>query len=64
MLILYGMARFVIEWIRQDEAGQFGTDLTISQWGCLGLLVIGVALMVVGLRYGTCLPTGKISVTN
>ena len=32
MLILYPISRFVLELIRNDEAGQFGTELTISQW--------------------------------
>lgn len=58
MLILYGITRFTIEWIRQDEAGQFGTNLTISQWGCVGLLVVGTAALAWGLIRGTLLPNG------
>lgn len=60
MLILYGITRFVIEWIRQDEAGQFGTDLTISQWGCVGLLVAGSLWLAWGLYRGSKLPDGVV----
>jgi phosphatidylglycerol:prolipoprotein diacylglycerol transferase len=60
MLILYGITRFVIEGIRQDEPGQFGTDLTISQWGCVGLLVAGSLWMLWGLWRGTTLPDGIV----
>ena len=28
----YAVLRFVLEWVRVDEAGQFGTNLSISQW--------------------------------
>jgi phosphatidylglycerol:prolipoprotein diacylglycerol transferase len=28
----YAVVRFVLEWVRVDELGQFGTDLSISQW--------------------------------
>lgn len=42
MLILYPIARFFLELIRQDELGQFGTSLTISQWGSLGTFLIGI----------------------
>lgn len=52
LLVLYGVTRFVIEWIRVDEPGQFGTDLSISQWGCIGLVVCGVALAVYGFSSG------------
>ncbi len=60
MLILYGITRFVIESIRQDEPGQFGTDLTISQWGCLGLLVVGSLSLAWGLYRGSILPNGVV----
>jgi phosphatidylglycerol---prolipoprotein diacylglyceryl transferase len=61
LLLLYGVARFIIEWIRQDEPGQFGTDLTISQWGCLALIVAGVVLMVWGCLRGTKLAPGAMA---
>jgi len=31
MLLLYSVTRFLLEWIRNDEIGQWGTALTISQ---------------------------------
>ncbi len=46
MLILYSIGRFLMELIRQDELGQFGTDVTISQWVSLAAVVIGLALFV------------------
>ena len=33
-----------MEIVRQDEAGQFGTGLTISQLVSLGMLVVGFAI--------------------
>ncbi len=44
MLILYPIGRFMIEIIRNDEAGQFGTEWTISQWVSVGTIVVGFAL--------------------
>ena len=44
MLILYPIARFLHEIIRRDEAGQFGTELTISQWVSLGTVLLGFLL--------------------
>jgi phosphatidylglycerol---prolipoprotein diacylglyceryl transferase len=32
------VSRFLLELIRSDEPGQFGTSLTISQWLSLGIL--------------------------
>ena len=40
----------MIEFLRADEAGKFGTSLTIAQWVSLGLLATGVAFYV-SLRY-------------
>lgn len=31
-IALYALSRFLLEWIRTDEKGQFGTQLTIAQW--------------------------------
>ena len=39
-LIAYGVVRTMEEYIRVDEAGQFGTDLSISQW----ISAIGIAI--------------------
>lgn len=44
MLILYPIARFLMEIVRQDERGQFGTDFTISQWVSMIMILIGFAL--------------------
>ena len=60
MIVLYGIARFILEIIRQDEAGQFGTDLTISQCGAILLVVSGLGLLIYGARFGRRLPDGQI----
>ena len=44
MLILYPIGRFLMEIVRQDEAGQFGTGLTISQLVSLVMLLAGFAM--------------------
>ena len=44
--ILYPMTRFIIEFLRNDEMGQLGTRLTISQFYSLGMLTAGVLLMI------------------
>ena len=44
MLILYPIGRFLLEVIRTDEAGQFGTTLTISQWVSVVAIGLGVSL--------------------
>jgi phosphatidylglycerol:prolipoprotein diacylglycerol transferase len=44
MLILYSIARFLLEIIRRDESGLFGTNLTISQWVSIGTIIAGFTL--------------------
>ncbi len=44
-LVLYAIARFLLELIRDDEAGQFNTDLTTAQWTSLIMLAIGMGLI-------------------
>ena len=44
MLILYPIGRFLMEIVRQDEAGQFGTGLTISQLVSLLMVIAGFAM--------------------
>jgi phosphatidylglycerol:prolipoprotein diacylglycerol transferase len=39
----YPINRFLIEFLRSDESGKFGTTLTISQWVSLGLFASGLA---------------------
>jgi phosphatidylglycerol:prolipoprotein diacylglycerol transferase len=44
--VLYPITRFVLEFLRGDEIGQFGTSLTIAQWVSFGILGVGVVLLV------------------
>ena len=44
MLILYPVGRFLMEFVRQDEAGLFGTGFTFSQLISFGVVVAGFAL--------------------
>lgn len=44
LIIIYPVARFLLEAIRVDEGGQLNTDLTISQWVSLGLVLAGFSL--------------------
>ncbi len=44
LLIFYAVTRFLLEIIRQDEYGQFGTSLTIAQWVSLVMFAGGIAL--------------------
>jgi phosphatidylglycerol:prolipoprotein diacylglycerol transferase len=44
--ILCATTRFLIEFLRNDEMGQLGTRLTISQIYSLGILAAGVGLLV------------------
>ena len=40
LLTVHPISRFLLEMIRSDEPGQFGTPLTISQWISLAFLVL------------------------
>ena len=42
-LVAYPVTRFLLEILRGDEMGQFGTGLTISQCFSLMLLTVGIA---------------------
>jgi len=42
----YAVLRFGLEWIRVDEAGQFGTNLSISQWVSVVVFVSSVIAML------------------
>jgi phosphatidylglycerol:prolipoprotein diacylglycerol transferase len=66
LLILYPIGRFLLELIRQDELGQFGTDLTISQWVSFGTILVGISFLVyvriAGYRSGSNPPlTGSMA---
>jgi phosphatidylglycerol:prolipoprotein diacylglycerol transferase len=50
-LTLHGISRFLLEIVRSDEGGQFGTSLTISQWISLGMILVGSLILVRALRY-------------
>jgi phosphatidylglycerol:prolipoprotein diacylglycerol transferase len=43
-LLLAPVTRFLIEFVRGDEYGQWGTSLTISQWISLVLFAVGLGL--------------------
>lgn len=43
LIILYPIARFLLETIRVDEGGQLNTELTISQIISIGLVLLGFA---------------------
>jgi phosphatidylglycerol:prolipoprotein diacylglycerol transferase len=44
--ILYPITRILIEFVRADEMGQFGTAFTISQWYSVGILCFGLLLLL------------------
>ena len=44
MFTLHPLSRFLLEIVRADEGGQFGTGLTISQWVSIGLFVVGLLI--------------------
>ncbi|MCA9078938.1 MAG: prolipoprotein diacylglyceryl transferase [Planctomycetaceae bacterium] len=43
--VLYPITRILLEFLRADEMGQFGTSFTISQWYSVGILLFGVGLL-------------------
>lgn len=45
-LILYGISRIVEEFIRVDEAGQFGTSFSIGQWVSFVGILVGCAILI------------------
>jgi len=42
LITVYPITRFLLEWIRDDESGQLGTEFTISQWISLALFAAAV----------------------
>lgn len=46
MLIFYSISRFLMEIIRTDEAGQFGTSFTISQWVSIATIGVGILFLI------------------
>ena len=45
-LVLYTISRFLLELIRDDEAGQLNTALTTAQWMSLVMIGVGIGLIV------------------
>ncbi|QDT53659.1 Prolipoprotein diacylglyceryl transferase [Caulifigura coniformis] len=48
--VIYSVTRFLIEFLRGDEMGQFGTGLTISQLYSIGIFALGTTMLVWGGR--------------
>ncbi len=46
LIILYSVTRYLLELVRADEYGQFGTEVTISQWVSICAIVGGFALFI------------------
>ncbi len=49
-IVLYALSRFLLEWVRSDEAGQLGTQLTISHLIAVGSGVVAVLALVLVYR--------------
>ena len=45
-MLAYPINRFLVEFLRGDELGQFGTMFTISQWVSVGLFLTGLLLYI------------------
>ena len=46
LITVHPLSRFLLEMIRSDEPGRFGTGLTIAQLMSIGILACGVALWI------------------
>ncbi len=46
LLIIYPVARYLLETIRVDEGGQLNTKITISQWVSMAVIVAGFSLWI------------------
>jgi phosphatidylglycerol:prolipoprotein diacylglycerol transferase len=46
LVTVHPISRFLLEMIRSDEPGQFGTGWTISQWISLGLVAAGIGMWI------------------
>jgi phosphatidylglycerol---prolipoprotein diacylglyceryl transferase len=58
LITVHPISRFLLEMIRSDEPGRFGTDLTIAQWMSIAILAGAVGLWVYLVRRprGSLLP--------
>lgn len=65
LLTLHPLSRFLLEMIRSDEPGRFGTPLTIAQWMSVAILAAAVGLWIYLERQpqGSALPlkTGPVA---
>jgi phosphatidylglycerol:prolipoprotein diacylglycerol transferase len=63
LITVHPLSRFLLEMIRSDEPGRFGTDLTIAQWMSVAILAGGVALWIYLERRprGSSLPLAVVS---
>ncbi|HBV62473.1 MAG TPA: diacylglyceryl transferase [Rhodopirellula sp.] len=55
----YAVLRFVLELVRVDESGQFGTDFSISQW--VSICVLAGSLIGLGFLYSRKQATAAVS---
>ena len=46
LITIHPLSRFLLEMVRSDEPGRFGTDLTIAQWMSIGIMLGGVVLWI------------------
>jgi phosphatidylglycerol:prolipoprotein diacylglycerol transferase len=46
LITIHPLSRFLLEMIRSDEPGRFGTDLTIAQWMSIAIAACGALLWV------------------
>ncbi len=58
----YGIARFFIERLRTDQLKIAGTNLAVSQWLSLLLVIAGVGLFIFGNIYVTKHPEKKVAI--
>lgn len=56
MLILYPISRFVLELIRNDESGQFGTEFTTAQQFSMVIILFGIGLFAHSRMFGKRAP--------
>lgn len=46
LLVLYPLTRYILEIVRTDEPGRFGTNLSISQWVSLLMISCAISLLI------------------
>ena len=53
LMMVYPITRILLEFIRTDEMGQFGTMFTISQWVSVFIFMLGVGVFIYSFNYPT-----------